>query len=206
MRSPNLQQRLYLARAMNEQLEGIFDHDRQLAEGSYVHSKEELEKAVRDSEKEVGKAYKKGNRNAMKFWLDNMKDAKEQLGNIEAAPNAPKTNKKPVTEAVEAELRRAWKAEAQARKGAVKRSGTTGGREVLKAVERRKQLMLKQLSKERLKAGLDPRIPRSRAKTDNKGEASTTTGYKRDVPKRVMDYRDASQAKKQAALRSKGLA
>lgn len=32
MNSPNLQQRLYLARAMNEELEGIFDHDRQLSE------------------------------------------------------------------------------------------------------------------------------------------------------------------------------
>lgn len=34
MNSPNILQRLYLAKAMNEKLDGIFDHDRQLDEGA----------------------------------------------------------------------------------------------------------------------------------------------------------------------------
>jgi hypothetical protein len=141
------------------------------------------------------------------FTFDELMKSRFYANKIKRMPKSKLAPaKKPVMEAGEAELGRARKAEAQARKGAVKRSGTTVDGKVVKAGERGKKLMLMKLTKERTKAGLDPRIPRSRAKTDNKGEKSTTTGYKRDVPKSVMDYRAASQAKKRAALRSKGVA
>jgi hypothetical protein len=119
--------------------------------------------------------------------------------------------KKPVMEAGEAELGRARKAEAQARKGAVERSGTTVDGKVVKAGQRVQKLRLKKLTKERIKTGLNPRIDDTRANRSHPYQATgsmgpITKGYKRDVPKKVLDYRAASNAKKQAALRSKGLA
>jgi len=79
MNSPNIHQRLYLAKALNENAEGIFDHDKNLDEGSYVHSKGELKKAVKGSKKEIGKAHKKGDKAQVKFWLANKKDAESQM-------------------------------------------------------------------------------------------------------------------------------
>jgi hypothetical protein len=286
--------------AMSEDVEGIFDHDRQLAEGSYAHSKGELKKAVKGSKKEIGKAYKKGDKKAMKSWLENKKDAEEQLGNIKeeekldemattparekewknrkrrvhslsktlhpslgslwlkdrteydwkkerdsdkvhgkggkvlkrkprkgdhgkvrrgsgwrdrAAAYAGRLSEQPVMEAGEAELRRARKAEAQARKYAVQRTGTTVDGKVIKAHGRVQKLRLKKLTKERLKTGLNPRIDDTRANRSYPHQATgsmgpITKGYraKHVIPKKVLDYRAASQAKKQAALRSKGVA
>ena len=59
--------------------ESVLKSTGQLDEGSYVHSKGELKKAVKGSKKEIGKAYKKGDKKAMKSWLENKKDAEDQL-------------------------------------------------------------------------------------------------------------------------------
>jgi hypothetical protein len=59
--------------------ESVIKSTGQLDEGSYVHSKGELKKAVKGSKKEIGKAYKKGDKKAMKSWLENKKDAEDQL-------------------------------------------------------------------------------------------------------------------------------
>jgi hypothetical protein len=193
---------------MNEQLEGIFEHDRQLDElskktyGNYIkksaanidyektdtnpENEEEVERKVRKRLKGIGRA-------------------------TDALVGGKKKAKKPVMEAGEAELGRARKADAQARKGALERSGTTVDGKVVKAGQRVQKLRLKKLTKERIKTGLNPRIDDTRANRSHPYQATgsmgpITKGYKRDVPKKVLDYRAASNAKKQAALRSKGLA
>lgn len=52
----------------------------EIMEGSYVHSKGELKKAVKGSKREIVKAFKRGDKKAMKSWMDNKKDAESQLG------------------------------------------------------------------------------------------------------------------------------
>jgi hypothetical protein len=56
----------------------IFE-DVDLDEGSYVHSKGELKKAIKGSKREIVKAVKKGDKEEAKFWMQNKKDAEEQL-------------------------------------------------------------------------------------------------------------------------------
>jgi hypothetical protein len=149
-----------------------------------------------------------------RFYANKIKRMpKYKLAPVEKPAAAPKTKKKPVMEAVEAELRRARKAEAQARKYAVQRTGTTVDGKVIKAHGRVQKLRLKKLTKERLKTGLNPRIDDTRANRSYPHQATgsmgpITKGYraKHVIPKKVLDYRAASQAKKQAALRSKGVA
>ena len=50
-----------------------------LDEGSYVHSKGELKKAIKGSKREIVKAMKKGDKKEAEFWMQNKKDAEEQL-------------------------------------------------------------------------------------------------------------------------------
>jgi hypothetical protein len=50
-----------------------------LDEGSYVHSKGQLKKAIKGSKREIVKAMKKGNKKEASFWMQNKKDAEEQL-------------------------------------------------------------------------------------------------------------------------------
>jgi hypothetical protein len=67
-----IQQKL---RAMGKNIsEGI-----DLYEGSYVHSKGQLKKSIKGSKREIVKAMKKGNKEEASFWMQNKKDAEEQL-------------------------------------------------------------------------------------------------------------------------------
>ena len=50
-----------------------------LDEGSYVHSKGQLKKSIKGSKREIVKAMKKGNKKEASFWMQNKKDAEEQL-------------------------------------------------------------------------------------------------------------------------------
>ena len=50
-----------------------------LDEGSYVHSKGQLKKAIKGSKREIVKAMKRGNKKEASFWMQNKKDAEEQL-------------------------------------------------------------------------------------------------------------------------------
>jgi hypothetical protein len=56
----------------------IFE-DMDLDEGSYVHSKGQLKKSIKGSKREIVKAMKKGNKKEASFWMQNKKDAEEQL-------------------------------------------------------------------------------------------------------------------------------
>jgi hypothetical protein len=56
----------------------IFE-DMDLDEGSYVHSKGQLKKAIKGSKREIVKAMKRGNKKEASFWMQNKKDAEEQL-------------------------------------------------------------------------------------------------------------------------------
>ena len=53
---------------------------KEIMEGSYVHSKGELTKAIKGSKRQIVKAFKRGDKKEMKAWMDNKKDAEEQLG------------------------------------------------------------------------------------------------------------------------------
>jgi hypothetical protein len=50
-----------------------------LDEGSYVHSKGQLKKAIKGSKRNIVKAMKKGDKKEASFWMQNKKDAEEQL-------------------------------------------------------------------------------------------------------------------------------
>jgi len=50
-----------------------------LDEGSYVHSKGQLKKSIKGSKREIVKAMKRGNKKEASFWMQNKKDAEEQL-------------------------------------------------------------------------------------------------------------------------------
>jgi len=78
MSIPNIQQQLYLKKALNEDTDGMFDHPT-LDEGSYVHSKNQLKKAVRGSKREIVKSLKRGNKKDAEFWMQNKKDAESQM-------------------------------------------------------------------------------------------------------------------------------
>lgn len=78
MNIPNIQQQLYLKKALNEDTDGMFDHPT-LDEGSYVHSKKQLKKAVKGSKREIVKAMKRGNKKDAEFWMQNKKDAESQM-------------------------------------------------------------------------------------------------------------------------------
>lgn len=78
MSIPNIQQQLYLKKALNEDTDGMFDHPT-LEEGSYVHSKKQLKKAVKGSKREIVKAMKRGNKKDAEFWMQNKKDAESQM-------------------------------------------------------------------------------------------------------------------------------
>jgi hypothetical protein len=201
---------------MSEQLEGIFEHDRQLDELSNLKT---YGNYIKKSARKLSQGLKHGLRTGTNIGsaannglvrLVNL--GKKGIGRAtDALVGGKKKAKKPVMEAGEAELGRARKAETQARKGAVERSGTTVDGKVVKAGQRVQKLRLKKLTKERIKTGLNPRIDDTRANRSHPYQATgsmgpITKGYKRDVPKKVLDYRAASNAKKQAALRSKGLA
>lgn len=78
MSIPNIQQQLYLKKALNENTDGIFDHEI-IDEGSYVHSKGELKKAIKGSKRNIVKALKRGNKKDAEFWMQNKKDAESQM-------------------------------------------------------------------------------------------------------------------------------
>lgn len=56
----------------------IFE-DMDLDEGSYVHSKGQLNKAIKGSKREIVKAIKNGDKKEAEFWMQNKKDAENQL-------------------------------------------------------------------------------------------------------------------------------
>jgi hypothetical protein len=56
----------------------IFE-DMDLDEGSYVHSKGQLKKSIKGSKRNIVKAMKKGDKKEASFWMQNKKDAEEQL-------------------------------------------------------------------------------------------------------------------------------
>ena len=78
MSIPNIQQQLYLKKALNEDTDGMFDHEI-IDEGSYVHSKGELKKAIKGSKRNIVKALKRGNKKDAEFWMQNKKDAESQM-------------------------------------------------------------------------------------------------------------------------------
>ena len=67
-----IQQKL---RAMGKNISEGMDLD----EGSYVHSKGQLKKAIKGSKRNIVKAMKKGDKKEASFWMQNKKDAEEQL-------------------------------------------------------------------------------------------------------------------------------
>jgi hypothetical protein len=103
MRSPNIQQRLYLARAMNEQLEGIFEHDRQLNELSKKTYGNYIKKASKDAVDRVADASDAWGRKYVSYGhvRDARRKAEKRLKGIERATDAMS----------EAELGRAREAE-----------------------------------------------------------------------------------------------
>ena len=56
-----------------------------LKEGSYVHSKGQLKKAIKGSKRNIVKAMKKGDKKDASFWMQNKKDAEEQLKEASAS-------------------------------------------------------------------------------------------------------------------------
>jgi hypothetical protein len=67
-----IQQKL---RAMGKNISEGMD----LYEGSYVHSKGQLKKSIKGSKRNIVKAMKKGDKKEASFWMQNKKDAEEQL-------------------------------------------------------------------------------------------------------------------------------
>jgi len=67
-----IQQKL---RAMGKNISEGMD----LNEGSYVHSKGQLKKAIKGSKRNIVKAMRKGDKKEASFWMQNKKDAEEQL-------------------------------------------------------------------------------------------------------------------------------
>lgn len=67
-----IQQKL---RAMGKNISEGMDLD----EGSYVHSKGQLKKAIKGSKRNIVKAMRKGDKKEASFWLQNKRDAEEQL-------------------------------------------------------------------------------------------------------------------------------
>ena len=62
----------------------IFE-DMDLDEGSYVHSKGQLKKAIKGSKRNIVKAMRKGDKKEASFWMQNKKDAEEQLKEASAS-------------------------------------------------------------------------------------------------------------------------
>ena len=73
-----IQQKL---RAMGKNISEGMDLD----EGSYIHSKGQLKKSIKGSKREIVKAMKKGNKKEASFWMQNKKDAEEQLKEASAS-------------------------------------------------------------------------------------------------------------------------
>ena len=129
MSIPNIQQQLYLKKALNENTDGMFDHPT-LEEGSYVHSKGELKKAIKGSKRNIVKALKRGNKKDAEFWMQNKKDAESQMSEsiVEGIIRKLKGVKPPKTAEEKARAKKfAQAAIARRASGTSPRVHTTGG-------------------------------------------------------------------------------
>ena len=206
MSIPNIQQQLYLKKALNEDTDGMFDHPT-LDEGSYVHSKKQLKKAVKGSKREIVKAMKRGNKKDAEFWMQNKKDAESQMSESIAEGLLRRYNE--LTEGSRGLARhqrivKALKKKTASLKSTPKPTTTADG----EALHKRTMNTLKlskgqqlrdrvQISRERMRAGLAPGIP-SKTVSPPQGDETGTWRIKSGAdraPKTVLKYRAASAAK-----------